>query len=294
MGLFDAITNRGERRRAAEVYEETLSYLTADATRDEVHLAKVAAADRAGRHLGEQARADVDRRLAQRLSLDEAGRYGEIVTATPLDAVVDGSWRDRFATARVAHSTWLLDEHRDDQHWQAAEAAMRRALEEDRVDDETVRAIDAFIAEIDPTGATTISDGWYRRFATARLHGGHLSRPRRPPRLITQAGETLVFAEEGTVVEMETYLDGGDRTRERMTIIPVQIDASDLRIAVFADQLVFATEWRTVVGVEQGEDEQGAWVRLDDAELGVSHVVHTPMADLLAVVARELVRRTTG
>lgn len=294
MGLFDAIFNRGERKRAAEVYEETLAYLTSQATRDEVELARHAASERAGDQLGERDRQDVDRRLEHRLSLDEAKRYGDVVTTTPLQAIVDGSWRTRFGTAQRDHGTWLLDEHRDDQHWQAAEAVMRRSLSERRLDDETVTAIDGFIAEIDPDGNHTRSDGWYRQFATARLEEGHLSRPRREPRLITQAEETLVFTEEGSVVEIEHFLDGGDRRRERMRVIPVQIDASDVRLAVFADQLVFATEWRNVVGVETGDDDRGSWVRLDDAELGVSHVVHTPMADLLSAVAREMVRRTIG
>lgn len=292
MGPLDAIFNRGERRRAAELYEETLAYLTADAGRDEVDLARDAAAERAGEHLAERDREEVDRRLWQRLSIDAAQAYGDVVTTTPLDAIVDGSWRQRFEDAAAEQATWMQEQHRRDQHWQAAEATMRRALDEGRVDDETVLAIDEFVAEVDPDGARTTSDGWYRRFATARLAAGHLSRPRRPARLITQADETLAFAEDGTVVEVEEFLDASDRRRTRETITPVQIDVSNLRIAVFGEELVFSAAWRAVVGVELGEDEHGTWVRLHDADLGVSHVVHSPMADLLATVARELVRRT--
>ena len=292
MGMFDSLFNRGERRRAAEVYEETLSYLRSAAAPDEVERARADARERAGEHLTDRDRQDVDARLMTRLSLDAARAYGDAITATPLDEIVDGTWRMRFEQAAREHGTWLQDEHRRDQLWQAAEAAMRRSLEEDRVDDDTVIAIDEFIAEVDPAGAHTLSDGWYRRFAFARLAAGHLSRPRRPARLITQAGERLVFTEEGTIVEVERFLDGGDRQRERVVVTPVQIDASDARIAVFADQLVFSTTWRAVVGVERGEDERGEWVRLDDAIDGVSHVVHTPRADLLAEVAREMVRRT--
>lgn len=293
MGMFDAVFKRGERKQAGEVYEETLAYLDAHASHEEVELAQRAAAERAGEHLTDRDRDDIDQRLRHRLSLDEAKAYGDVVTTTPLQAIVDGSWRQRFSQARETHGTWMIEAHRRDQHWQAADAAMRRSLDEDRVDDETVRAIDTYIAEIDPDGTTTIDEGWYRKFATARLAAGHLSRPRREPRLITQAGETLAFTEEGTVVEIEEFLDGGDRRRERVTVVPVQIDASDRRIAVFADQLVFSTSWHTVVGVERGEDAHGEWVRLDDAQLGVSHVVHTPMADLLATLSREMVRRTT-
>lgn len=293
VGLFDSIFNRTARREAAERYEETLAYLTSLAGPDEVARAKQDALARAGADLTDRDRADVDRRLRQRLSLDEARRYGDVVVATRVADVVDGSWRERFEAARAEHDVWVLDEHLTDQHWQAAESVMRRALDEGRVDDATMRAIDEFVAEIDPTGATTTSPGWYERFAAARLAAGHDSRPRQRPRLITQAGETVVFSEEGTIVEVQTFLDGGDRRRERVEVTPVQIDASDLRLAVFADQLVFATEWRAVVGVETGEDEHGPWVRLDDAEQGVSHVMHSELADLLAVVAREMVRRTT-
>lgn len=293
MGLFDAITRRGDRKRAAQLYEETLEYLTAEASPEEVRRAKRDAAARAGEHLDPRDQQDVDEELATRLSLEEARRYGDVVITTPLDAIVDGSWRELHAAARRDCAPWLQDRHARDQHWQAAEAAMERALSEQRVDDETVGAIDQYIAEIDPQGDTTIDPGWYRRFARARLRAGHLPRARREPRLISMADETVVFTEDGQIVLVTEFLDTSDRTRTQVEVQPVRVDASDRRIAVFGDQLVFSTPWTAIVGVEYGEDDHGPFVRLDDAEAGASHVVHSDMADLLSDVAREMRHRAS-
>lgn len=169
---------------------------------------------------------------------------------------------------------------------------MRRALERNRVDDRTVLALDEFLAEIDPEGPSTIDDPWYERFARARLDAGLLPRPRHEGRLITQEGETLVFTEPGTVLDVVEELDSSDRVRTRTTVTEVRIDASDTRIAVFGEDLLFATPWQSVVGVASGEDDHGPYVQLDDANARATHVVHAEKADLLAAIARELHRRT--
>lgn len=290
--MFDALLHRGDRRRAERRYREGLSWLQPATTRQEAESARAAAAERAGQHLTDRARAEIDEEVDQRLSIESAKLYGDELARMGLDAVLDGSWRDRVEELADRWSQWLRPEHRADQHWQVAETVMRRALEAGRVDDEAVAAIDEFLAEIDPQGPSTLDDPWYERFARARLEAGLLPRPRERARLITQEGETIVFTEPGTVLDVIEELDGNDRLRTRTTETEVRIDASDVRIAVFAEELLFATPWRSVVGVSTDEDDHGTYIQLDDAQARATHVVYAEKAELLAAVARDLHRRS--
>lgn len=286
--MFDALLHRGDRREAERRYREGLQWLQPASTAEEAESAREAAAERAGEYLTDTARAEIDEEVDRRLSIESARLYGDELVTLELDAVLDGSWRNRVEELAERWSQWLRPEHRADQHWQVAEAALRRALEQGRVDDEDVAALDAFLEEIDPAGPRTLQDPWYERFARARLEAGLLPRPRDEARLITQEGETVVFTEPGTVLDVVEELDASDRVRTHTSVTPVRIDASDARIAVFGEQLLFATTWRSVVGVDTGEDDHGPYVQLDDTDARATHVVHTEMAELLAAIAREL------
>jgi len=290
--VFDALLHRAGRRAAAERYREGLAWLRPASTAEELDAARDAAAERAGKHLTDRDYQEIDEATERRLSIESAKLYGDALAQLPLAAIIDGSWRRRIEEMADQWATWLRPEHRADQHWQAAEAVLAAALSTGRVDDEAVTAIDTFLAAIDPDGPRTIDDPWYERFATARLKAGLLPRAREEARLIAQAGETVVFTEPGTVLEVVEELVAGDRRQTRTVVTDVRIDASDHRIAVFAEQLLFATGWESVVGVATGEDDHGPYVQLDDAAARATHVVHTPLADLLATVARELHQRT--
>ena len=290
--MFDALLHRSDRRTAERRYREGLEWLQPASTAEEAAAAREAAAERAGRHLTDRARAEIDAEVDTRLSIESARLYGDGLAELDLDEVVDGSWRVRMERLADRWSQWLRPEHRADQHWQVAEAVMRRALERGRVDDETMAALDEFLDEIDPKGPDTLDDPWYERFARARLEAGLLPRPRDAARLIAQDGETIVLTEPGTVLDVVEERDASGRTHTRTSVTEVRIDASDARIAVFGEELLFATPWASVVGVETGEDDHGPYVQLDDASARATHVVHTEKAELLAAVAREMHRRS--
>lgn len=289
--MFDALLHRGERRKAARRYREGLEWLTPESTVDEYEAAREAAAERAGEHLTTRRRKEIEEEVERNLSIESAKLYGEELVDLPLADVVDGSWRVRTDELAQRWRQWLRPQHRADQHWQVAEAVMQRALAGPRVDDETMAALDEFLAEIDPEGPSTKDDPWYERFATARLEAGLLPRPRGEARLIATGDETVILTEPGTVLELVTETDGTGRTSERTEAREVRIDASDQRIAVFGDGLLFATAWKDVVGVTTGEDQHDTYVQLDDAAARATHIVHTPMAEYVATLSRELHRR---
>lgn len=289
--MFDALLHRADRRAAEQRYREGLAWLQPATSAEEAEAARAAAAERAGEYLTDRQRREIDEEVDRRLSIEAAKLYGDELAALPLDAVVDGSWRVRIEDLAARWSQWLRPEHRADQHWQVAEAAMNAALAAGRVDDDTVDALDEFLAAIDPEGPRTLHDPWYARFARARLEAGLLPRPRGEARLITQVDESIIFSEPGTVLDVVEELDSSDRVRTRTDVADVRIDASDQRLAVFAEQLLFATRWEAVVGVAVGEDAHGAYIQVDDADARATHVVHAPLAALLADIARELHRR---
>lgn len=289
--MFDALLHRGDRRKAARRYREGLEWLQPKSTADEYEAAREAAAERAGEHLTTHRRREIEDDVERRLSIESARLYGEKLVDLPLEQIVDGSWRVTIDDLAKRWRQWLQPQHRADQHWQVAEAAMQRALAGPQVDDETMAALDEFLAEIDPEGPSTTDDPWYARFAGARLEAGLLPRPRGEARLIATGDETVIFTEPGTVLELVTETDSSGRTSERTEARDVRIDASDQRIAVFGDGLLFATAWRDVVGVTTGEDEHDTYVQLDDAAAHATHIVHTRMAELVATLSRELHRR---
>jgi len=291
--VFDALLHRADRRAAEERYREGLSWLRPASSAEEADAAREAAAERAGKYLTDRRRQEIDGEVDRRISIESAKLYGDALAELPLDAIVDGSWRTRIEEQADRWSQWLRPEHLADQHWQAAERVMTSALSTGRVDDETLAALDEFLATIDPQGPSTIDDPWYERFARARLEAGLLPRPREEARLIAQADETIVLTEPGTVLDVVEELDSSDRVRTRTNVTDVRIDASDQQIAVFGEQLLFSTRWEAVVGVATGEDDHGPYVQLDDANARATHVVHAPLAELLADVARELHRRTS-
>lgn len=290
--MFEALLHRGERRRAERRYREGLAWLQPASSAAEAASAREAAAERAGPHLTERARAEVDEEVDVRVSVEAAKLYGDELAKLSLGAVIDGTWRRHVADIADQWSQWLRPEHRADQHWQVAEAIVRTALAEGRVDDDALAALDRFLAEVDPDGPRTLDDRWYGRFVTARLDVGLLPRPRAEPRLITQEGETIIFTEPGTVLDVVEELDASDRLRLRTVILDVRIDASDLRLAVFGEQLLFATPWHAVVGVTTGDDDHGPYIQVDDAAARATHVVHAESAELLAAIAREMHRRS--
>lgn len=290
--MFDALLHRADRRAAERRYREGLDWLQPATSAEEADAAREAAAERAGEYLTDERRREIDEEVDRRLSIESAKLYGDELIKLPLDAVVDGTWRTRIEELAARWSQWLRPEHRADQHWQVAEAVMTAALSAGRVDDETVAALDEFLSTIDPEGPRTTTDPWYERFARARLEAGLLPRARAEARLITHADETTIFTEPGTVLDVIEELDSTDRVRTRTEVTDVRIDASDQRVAVFGEELLFATRWEAVVGVATGEDDHGPYVQIDDADARATHVVHTPLAELLADIARELHRRT--
>lgn len=290
--VFDALLHRADRRAAEQRYRDGLAWLTPASGAAEAEAARVAAAERAGGYLTDRRRWEIDEEVDRRLSIESAKLYGDELAELPLDAVVDGAWRHRIEQLAERWSQWLRPEHRADQHWQVAESLRTAALSAGRVDDETLEALDEFLAAIDPEGPGTIDDPWYERFARARLEAGLLPRARDDARLITQADEAIIFSEPGTVLDVVEELDRSDRVRARTDVTDVRIDASDQRVAVFAEELLFATRWEAVVGVAVGEDAHGPYVQLDDADARATHVVHAPLAALVADIARELHRRT--
>lgn len=290
--MFDGLLHRADRRAAEQRYRDGLTWLQPATSAEEADAAREAAAERAGEYLTDRRRQEIDEEVDRRLSIESAKLYGDELAALPLEDIVDGSWRYRIEELAEHWSQWLRPEHRADQHWQVAEAVMGAPLSGGRVDDETLEALDEFLEGIDPQGPRTIDDPWYERFARARLEAGLLPRARDDARLITQVDETLIFSEPGTVLDVIEELDSTDRVRARTEVTDVRIDASDQRVAVFAEQLLFATRWEAVVGVAVGEDAHGPYVQLDDADARATHVVHAPLAGLVADIARELHRRT--
>lgn len=290
--MFDALLHRADRRAAEQRYREGLAWLRPETSAEEAAAAREAAAERAGKHLVDRRRREIDEEVDRRVSIESAKLYGDALAELPLDAIVDGTWCARIEEQAQRWSQWLRPEHRADQHWQAAEAAMAAALSTQRVDEEALTALDEFLATIDPEGPSTLDDPWYERFARARLEAGLLPRPRDEARLIAQADETIVLTESGTVLDVIEELDSSDRVRTRTEVTDVRIDASDQQVAVFGEQLLFATRWEAVVGVATGEDDHGPYVQIDDADARATHVVHAPLAALVADVARELHRRT--